>query len=149
MAQYGALEEDIKQKQEYAGYRASLIAQALQSGGQPPPPSGVPGQASGDSPTGGATAVGPGGASEEEAPKKEPEGPVHFEPVQKGGPPNAVWEEPRRELGSTSTIEDYKAQARKQAMYASSALMFQDVKTALMCTNTAIQLLRAAGIQPQ
>jgi len=85
--------------------------------------------------------------AEAEEPTKE-KGPIHFEPVIKGGAPNAVWDEPRRLLGSTSTAADYKAQARMQSQYAASALMFQDVDTALKCTNTAIQLLRAAGIQP-
>jgi len=157
MLQFGELQPDFAEKKNYAGYRAKAIAEALQSGTRPPPPSGGASQppaaapafnpAAPFNPAGPQNPPGAAPAAAAATDEKKSDGKVRYEPVHTS-PPNPAWDEPRRNLGPTSTIDDYKAQARLQAQFASSALMFQDVDTALKCTNTAIQLLRAAGITP-
>lgn len=109
-------------------------------GGLPPGPPSLPGGMPAGGPPGGC--YDPAGAAPGDAPKAASKSPPVYEPVHTG-PPNPIWDEPRSSLQPGSTAEDYKAEARKQSQYAASALMFQDVQTALQCTNCAIALLRA------
>lgn len=147
---------EVQQKHRYAHERAIVLAQALHAKQPPPPPSGAPlgmappaGAMPGASPTGGLVPGAPPMPQQPPeasipAPKK---GGIHFQVIHTH-PPNQVWDEARTKYDSSWTVADYKTEARLQAKYAASAMMFQDVQTALKCTNTAIQLLRAAGISP-
>jgi len=162
LKQYDPLEAEVMNKQEYAVYRTKCLAEHMSSGKPMPAPSGgnatspvsAP-EAPGFTPPAPLAQPMQGGFDAPAAPAAPPAAEaseplagatkIIYEPVVKG-PPNPIWDEPRQRLNASSTAEDYKTEAHRQCKYAGTALMFQDMKTAMMCTQTAIGLLRAAGI---